>query len=243
MNNYRSLAYRRYKSEIRVDYESLVTAYQRRLRGRLEISPVWACLDVACGYGNFLAYLRSVGVKDFLGIDTSVAATQVAENEFGNDHVLCADIFQYLGHTSTQFELISALDFIEHLTKEEVFRFVELTGKVQEQGGLLLIRTPNANGLFGMAARYADITHEVCFTIGSITDVLSTCGYRVVHIWEDVGAPVTLLQGVHWLVWQVARWTIRCVNAAEIGSWGDGVLTRNMWVLAQKPLDACTPIR
>ena len=181
-------------------------------------------------------------MKDFLGVDMSIAATQVAENEFGNYHVLCADVFQYLGHTSTQFHLISALDFIEHLTKEEVFRFMELTGKVQGQGGLLLIRTPNANGLFGMAARYADITHEVCFTAGSITDVLNTCGYRVEHIWEDVGAPVTLLQGVHWLLWQVTRWIIRCVNAAETGSWSGCVLTRNMWVLARK-LDAHLPTR
>jgi hypothetical protein len=36
----------------------------------------------------------------------------------------------------------------------------------------------------------------------------------------------------HWLAWQAVRFGIRCVNAAETGSWGDGVLTRNMWVLA-----------
>lgn len=234
MTDFRHIAYSRYEQNIKIDYETLAAAYRRRLAGKMRMSKQWKCLDVACGYGNFLAFLRSAGLREFKGLDVSRNTINVAIKEFGDANVICSDVFEYLPKQAETYDLISALDFIEHLTKSELFEFLSLAGRAQRKGGLLLLRTPNANGLFGMAARYNDITHEVCFSPGSISDVVARFEYKTVDIWEDVGVPTSLLQTAHWLVWQSVRFAIRCVNASETGRWGDGVLTRNMWVLAEK---------
>ena len=55
MTDYRRLAYGRYREFAMPDYARFAAAYQRRLCGRLKLSKDSICLDVACGFGNFLA--------------------------------------------------------------------------------------------------------------------------------------------------------------------------------------------
>jgi SAM-dependent methyltransferase len=232
MADYREQAYTRYAEPVALDYARYADAYRRRIGNRLALSARSRCLDLACGYGNFLAYLRSVGVEDYGGVDSARGAVDVARREFGDARAVCADVFAYLREVKTSLDLISALDLLEHVAKPELFELLALIRAALAPSGRFLLRTPNANGLFGMAARYNDITHEICFSTGAIADVLARAGFRTLVVWEDTGRPETLLQAAHWVAWQAVRLGIRCVNAAETGNWGDGVLTRNMWVLA-----------
>lgn len=234
MASYRSRAYERYSVKSAPDYERFANAYHRRLGKRVAISKNWRCLDIACGFGNFLAYLRRLGVKDFVGVDSSKDSIRVARMEFGDARLIHSEVFQFLEKCPDRYHFISLLDFVEHLRKDEVFRFFALVNRIQQLNGKVLIRTPNANGLFGMAARYNDITHESCFTPLAIRDVLKREGYRIIEIWEDGAAPGTITQTIHWILWSMVRCVIRCVNAVETGQRGDGILTRNMWVLAEK---------
>ncbi len=233
--DYRSIAYGRYRPDTAPDYARFATAYARRLLGRLNPESDWRCLDLACGYGNFLAFLRHSGVRDFLGIDGAESAVLAAKREFGNEHAAVANVFEFLRAHPGPYRLLSSLDFIEHLRKDEVFEFLALARDALEPGGYLLIRTPNAGAPFGMAARYNDITHEICFTANAIADTLARSGLHAACIWEDTATPQTLAQAMHWLIWQAVRLLFRVADAAETGSWGDGILTRNMWVLARRP--------
>lgn len=234
MIEYRSKSYKRYAGVKGIDYQKFVGSYQRKLSGKLMVERNWRCLDLGCGFGNFLAYLRKLGVEHVFGIDSSEEAIGVARKEFGSSKVICADVFEFMEKTEGEYELVSALDFVEHLRKDELFRLLVSLRKIHKLGGLLLLRTPNASAPFGMAARYNDITHEICFTPSSIRDVLGQSGYRVNAIWEDSAEPGTLVQTSHWVVWSLVRFVMRTINAAETGQWGDGILTRNMWILAQK---------
>lgn len=236
-SDYRQIAYQRYSSFGTCDYSAYADYYRRKLANYLFIQRDWNCLDLACGFGNFLSYFRQSGVQSYVGIDSSVDATNAAKQEFGEQHVVQTDVFEYIESANDSYDFISALDFIEHIGKNDLYKLLFLANTRQSSDGLLLIRTPNANGLFGMAARFADITHEVCFTPASLGDVLSRCGYSVQAVWEDGPAVGSLKQTMHWLAWQLIRFCIRLVNAAETGSWGDGILTRNMWVLARKSND------
>jgi SAM-dependent methyltransferase len=234
MEDYRSLAYGRYTQAVEINYVKYADSYRRRVARRLSLLPEMKCLDIACGYGNFLAFLRSAGVMQYIGVDSSLAAVEVAQKEFGTERIICADAIEYLKSSPGKFNLISALDFIEHVTKHELFNLLGLITNTLEPDGLFLLRTPNANGLFGMAARYNDIAHEICFSPGALADVLARSGLITIGTWEDTATPGSPLQLAHWLAWQSVRMIFRVTNAAETGSWGDGVLTRNMWLLARK---------
>jgi SAM-dependent methyltransferase len=234
MTDYREIAYSRYQEFSAPDYESYAASYDRRVSRVLDISPDWSCLDIACGFGNFLAYIEKNSPRSFIGIDGSKPAIEAVCKRFGNGKGVCTDAFLFLHEHSSQFDLISSLDFLEHLSKSELYEFLDLVVMRLALGGKFLVRVPNAAGLFGMASRYNDITHELCFTPNSLRDILNTKGLRTLAIWEDTGKPTNILQLGHRALWEVVRLGIRTLDAIEMGVWGEGVLTRNMWALAEK---------
>jgi SAM-dependent methyltransferase len=234
MTGYREIAYSRYQQVSDPDYNQYAASYSRRLSGRLNITPDCSCLDIACGFGNFLAYLEAKKSQSFVGVDGSIPAIDAVQKRFGVERGVCSDAFSFLRDCNRQFGLISALDFLEHLTKSELHDFLELLIQCLIPGGQVLIRVPNAAGLFGMASRYNDITHEICFTPNSLRNILETNGLRVLAIWEDTGQPTNVAQFCHRLLWEFARFGVRTLDAVETGMWGEGVLTRNMWALAEK---------
>lgn len=234
---FRSLAYQRYSPDAVIDYDRMAASYGRLLGRQLRVLPEWRCLDLACGYGNFLAYLRAKSVRDFIGIDLTEAAIARSAKEFGRERVACVDAIDFLESRKQQFELISALDFVEHLRPDELFVLLARVRDGLSKDGLFLVRTPNASSPFGMAARYNDITHELCFTAGALGDVMQRVGFQVVEFWEDIGYPKNLLQFVHYAAWQGLRLGYRLVDAIETGVWGPGIMTRNFWMLLRRRED------
>jgi len=146
-----------------------------------------------------------------------------------NDRLIC-----WQPSTLTESLRVSALDFIEHLSKDEIFHLLHLACSSQPVGGRLLLRTPIAASPFGMSARYGDITHEVCFTSAALADVLRSNGYQVISSWEDGPTLGTVKQSLRWLACNIVRGIIGQASAAESGAWGDAIYTRNFWLLARK---------
>lgn len=234
MMDYRRIAYGRYHRFPSLDYAQFAASYRRRTSGRLTVGPDTKCLDLACGFGNFLAFLEASGVREFVGVDGSDAAVSAAIGRFGSERAVCSDVFSFLQTSTSTFDLISALDLLEHLSKQELYDLLDLARSRLAPSGRLLVRVPNAYGLFGMASRYNDITHETCFTPGALRDVFETAGFNAIAVWEDTGRSTDLKQMLHRFSWEVVRFGIRCVDAIETGTWGEGVFTRNMWALAER---------
>src|SRR5688500_1884272 len=81
-------------------------------------------LELGCGQGFILKYLKSVGFKNLTGIDISAEQVEKAqENGFNAIH---ADAFDFLKENANQFEIIVAIDLIEHFKKEELFELLKL---------------------------------------------------------------------------------------------------------------------
>jgi cyclopropane fatty-acyl-phospholipid synthase-like methyltransferase len=234
MSSFRENSYGRYETFAKPDYAQYTAAYSRRLESRLVVPANAKCLDVACGFGNFLAFLQHKKVASFVGVDGSAPAIKAVQEEFGVNAGVCDDIFNFLKENQECFDLVSALDFLEHLQKQELHTFLGLIHKHLVAGGRLLVRVPNAAAPFGMASRYNDITHEICFTPNALRDVFMTHGFRTIAIWEDTGSPTSVAQFTHRAFWESARFFIRLLDMAETGSRGDGVFTRNMWALAER---------
>lgn len=232
---FRAVAYGRYGEDIALDFKRYERAYRRIIDGRLNILPTWRCLDIACGSGNFLSYLRGQSVSSYLGVDSSEGAIGRAVREFGVEHATVGDVFDVLGKARSEFELVSALDFVEHLNRSELRSLLGLVFGSLSPGGFFLLRTPNAGAPFGMSSRYNDVTHELCFTPPALADLLKRYGFEVVDLWEDVGRPKTLAQSVQWVAWQIVRALYRILDGIETGSFDNGLMTRNFWLLVRRP--------
>jgi len=233
-NQYRQIAYSRYRDLVAADYQRFAQVYDRLLTPHIRVEKNWRCLDVACGNGNFLAFLRSKGVENYLGVDITASAVARASQEFGSNRIINQPVDAFLRANSVKYHFISALDFVEHIKKDELVVFLGIVADKLDDDGYLLVRTPNASAPFGMAARYNDVTHEICFTCDSLGEFALRFGFSVVAWWDDVGAPRSLLQACHWALWKLVSALYKTLDFIEMGSWSHAPMTRNFWILLQR---------
>lgn len=190
-------------------------------------------LDIGCGVGGFVAYLRHRGYRQARGIDLSQEMVQAALR-LRIEGVQHADLRCFLATTEDEYALISAFDVIEHFTKEEI---IDVLGRVRSaltEGGRMIISTPNAMSKYGRWCRYADFTHEHIFDANSIRQCLAAAGFRhtqVLPFGPVVRGPAS---ATRWLLWQVWEPWLKFSLAVESG-WEKGqVFTPNLVAIAQK---------
>jgi len=141
-------------------------------------------LDIGCGTGHFLYYLKKKGYTNFLGIDISESQVKFCRDNI-TTNVEVADAFEFLANKINDYSVISANDVIEHTPKEKVISFLKLTYQALTSNGILLLKLPNMSNPFALDSRYRDFTHECGFTEKSIYQVLYMSGFRDIQIYPS----------------------------------------------------------
>jgi len=102
-------------------------------------------LEVGCGAGLMMQYLKQAGFANVSGID--ISGDQVAEAVARGFDAMDADALEYLPQHPGEFEVIVAMDVIEHFTKDELFKLLSAARAALKPGGLFIVQTPNGEGL------------------------------------------------------------------------------------------------
>lgn len=192
-------------------------------------------LDLGCGHGALLHFLREAGYRNIAGVD--VSPQQVAEAErLGIEGVRQGDLLEALrGLSDCSQDVVVAFDVIEHFGKDELLPFVDEVLRVLKPGGRWIIHVPNGESPFVGAVRYGDVTHEQAFTRRSLPQLLLPSGFARVECYESGPVPHGLKSAVRWLLWCGIRLLLRLWIAAETGDTGrQAILTRNLLALAYK---------
>lgn len=190
-------------------------------------------LDVGCGSGALLEGLSRAGYTQVEGIDGS--PEQLRRVESRSARVDCADAKDFLATHPDHFEVISAIDVIEHFDRTELYEFIDLLRGALKPGGLLLLQTPNAASPFFGAVRYGDLTHELAFSPSSLAGILTASGFVRWRALECAPYVHGIASAVRWVAWQLLRCALIAWNLVETGSRGDGVWTRVFVLKAEKP--------
>lgn len=209
--------------------------YRYYFRGWLPARVDARIIDLACGGGMLLHFFKDMGYTNLNGVDVSPEQIELARQVVPSiEH---ASIFDVLAKHNDTFDMITALDIIEHLTKDEVFQLLDGCWRALKPGGRLILQTPNAETPWGFPVRYADFTHEVCFTPQNLARLLELCGYESVEARES--GPVPRGNGIksylRYLIWRAVRTGLLAYNAIETGNPGSGILTRVFMISATKP--------
>lgn len=167
----------------RRSYEESAEAYSYLFDPFLPADLDAEILDVACGTGFFLLYLKNKGYKKFYGIDFSEQQLALCR-KYVTDQVTHADAFDFLDSHKAWFDLIVMNDFIEHVEKGRVVPLLKLVREALKEEGQLILKTPNMGFPMGQRCRYIDFTHEVGFTEESIWQVLKHCQFRDINIYS-----------------------------------------------------------
>jgi cyclopropane fatty-acyl-phospholipid synthase-like methyltransferase len=150
-------------------------------------------LEIGCGVGYFLHFLKLKGYLNIRGIDLSPQMIGVCKANLSDIHAEVADAFPYLRSHEGKFDAIVANDVLEHIPKDRMIDLITGVYNALTVHGRFLVKVPNLGNPFAIRLRYTDFTHEVGFTEHSLSQVLWLGGFRTINILSfPLSGPITL---------------------------------------------------
>ena len=138
-------------------------------------------LVVSCGPGYFLKLLNQEGYENVFGIDSDPGKVKFAiEKGLKCD---TQNAFEFLSNRKDKYDLIIAEQEINHLTMEELLKFLELAKSSLKNKGQLIVHSINgANPITGVESLTQNIDHFNSFTEYSLKQLLTCAGYQYIKI-------------------------------------------------------------
>jgi SAM-dependent methyltransferase len=190
-------------------------------------------LDIGCGHGALLYFLRREGFNNLRGTDGSREQVELSRRleitgvELGEGEEFlraCA---------GESVDVVALFDVLEHLTRQEAFELVLEVRRVLSPGGLCIGHVPNAGGIFGSLIRYGDLTHEQAFTAASIRQMFGALGFSETRCFEDKPVVHGVTSLGRRVLWELGTAPFRLLYSAETGGTGP-ILSQNLLFLATR---------
>ena len=185
-------------------------------------------LELGCGHGRILSYLRSKGFPNVKGIDVSEEQIELARKD-GLDAERI-DVIEYLkkyyssslqGESASSamqgegLDCVIAIDFVEHFTKEELLQLFESLHSAMKPEGVLLLQTVNGEGLFPRQIMYGDLTHSTILSPGSVSQLLSATGFHDMKYFECAPLASGLSGMIRSIAWKMIRAGANAIRMIE----------------------------
>ena len=201
---------RRSTVEDRQARSTMFKALARVLRGWLPPDRSTPILDIACGEGTLLAFLRELGYTSLAGCDISPENVGIC-HRLGLAFVQQFDALRLAEMPGLgRYGAVFAMDILEHLPKRRIAGFLEQTGKLLLPGGHVVIQTPNMSNLLACQHLYSDLSHEFGLTESSAVELCLLAGFPAERIevracWNASTLAGRLRElymlGLHKLIW------------------------------------------
>ena len=244
-HDYRQQIYEKYSSEFQKGGQKFQPALGDRFlrtfdyyfRGWLPKRKEAAMVDLACGGGMFLYYLKNCGYTNIVGVDICQEQVEICKQITSN--VIAGSMFAFLEKNPEAFDLITALNIIEHLCKEEALDFLQGCRDALKPGGRLILMTPNADALFASTMRYGDFTHETLFNSHSLEHLLRVRGFVEIESRETGPIPwgYSMLSSLRYAIWKMIRLGLMFYHRIETGGPGSRIFTRAFTISATRNPD------
>jgi cyclopropane fatty-acyl-phospholipid synthase-like methyltransferase len=141
-------------------------------------------LDLGCGMGLFLNFLRSSGYRNVSGFELDAGQAE-AGRSLGLNVDQSNSTLTWLDSCSDRFDAIFAIDVLEHVHPEELQSILVAMRRLLTKGGVLIATVPNANSTSAGRWRYIDWTHRLSFTEHSLAHILRLSGFEVEGIFPS----------------------------------------------------------
>lgn len=193
-------------------------------------------LDVGCGWGQFLWWLRQRGYRAIEGID--LGEDQVRNcNELGITVEQTTDSAEYLAARREQFDVITMHHIIEHVEPSLGLDLLRAAYSALRPGGRVIVQTPNMNATSSNFSRYIELTHVTGFTDSSLAEALAVAGFVGVRVYGNKTPFGWSPKRIIWLGLQRAsRLLWRTMLFAELGSDAPRILTKNIYGVGERAL-------
>ena len=206
--------------------------YRRDIRPFLPSPSAGPVIDIGCGQGELVEVLAADGY-DARGVDISPEQVHLARAA-GLGQVRHCDYRDELAEHLSEFAAITATDFLEHLTKDEVLDAFDRIAQALIPGGIFVARVPNAVSPLGGFIRYGDFTHESSYTERSIRQLAAAAGFQSVTVRPCPPVAHGLLSAARKVAWKPVSGAFKFALAAETGQLRGHVVTQNLTFVARQ---------
>jgi 2-polyprenyl-3-methyl-5-hydroxy-6-metoxy-1,4-benzoquinol methylase len=232
---YQTTAGRGHQSS-RAYYENNANGLMRSLRGWLPTDKNARCLDLACGCGELLYLLERAGYRNTAGVDLCREELEEARR-YVRGSLFQADVLEHLRTLeSNSLDFLTALNFLEHVSKDKLLAVLKECRRVLRPGGTLAAMVPNAVSPFGSITRYWDITHEQAFTTNNFRQLAALVAFDTEVEFRECGPRIHgFVSALRYLLWQVLRAAIASWLMIEIATTKDWIYSMDMLVRLRVP--------
>ena len=162
-------------------FEAAALDYAEICRGILPEDRNAPILDIGCGCGHFLYFLKQKGYTQYEGIDISPQQLEQCYR-LVTDRAVLSDAVDFLSPRKGVYDFILAFDVVEHIPKSRLAEFISGAHQALKPGGVLMFRVPNMANPMAAYPRYSDMTHEIGFTEKSARQLVYVGGFRDVSL-------------------------------------------------------------
>lgn len=237
MTQFRQALYDRYLSAFKDDgtwerkQAILHNWCEKNLQPFLErLSEQSRILELGCGQGQMLDFLNRQGFSSVEGVDTSEEQVMAAE-QYGLQ-VYHSDVFDFLQASHQTYDLVLAIDFVEHFTRQELIQLLYSIKEILNKDGHLILRTPNGQGVFVGQVIYGDLTHMTILTPQSLRQILRFTGFEIVSMKESLFSSRGLKRKIRHMLWDVLKIGLNMMRRISSGKSQD-IWTENFICIAK----------
>ena len=189
-------------------------------------------VELGCGNGGLIYWLKKLGYKNVLGVDISIEQIEYAK-KLGIADVVQNNLIDFIRDKNEYYDLIFLRDVLEHFNKEEIIDIMSLVYNSLKKGGKIIIQTPNGAGIFGSRYRYHDFTHEISFTENSLRQILLMNNFSDLKFYETAPVIHGIKSFIRFILWKFIRIFLQIFLLIETGG-TEKILTQNIIVIGRK---------
>jgi SAM-dependent methyltransferase len=139
-------------------------------------------LDLGCGNGDFLLYIKLAGYTNITGVEYSGEMKAISERSVQGIRIVESEAGDFLRSTDQKFDFILCAHLLEHFEKTKVLETFRLAHACLNPGGRFVVMTPNFASPFGLPIAFGDFTHITHFSGPAMAQLAGLSDFEIQHI-------------------------------------------------------------
>ena len=187
-------------------------------------------IDVPCGDGTILYFLKESGYTNVTGWDIAEGRVAIAQQMGLNAKI--TDAFEALPKEK-DCSIIFSIDFLEHIDKTAAVEFLQTCNDALIDGGLLIVRTPVTDSFLGSLHLYNDFTHRWATNSGVWRAIAGATGFQLKICFDERPIPSNLKRTVARILFECARFPLTLLYRM-LGQGVPRVWSPSVWFILEK---------